>query len=123
MPIYGTALLAACLLAGVSIGKLIGALLGVDADIGGVGVAMLLLIFSSDWLQRRGLMSPPSESGIVFWGQIYVPIVVAMAASQNVRGALGGGVMAFLAGAVTVAICFALVKVLSCAGRNQEVSR
>ena len=37
MPIYGTALLAACLLAGVAIGKLIGALLGVDADIGGEG--------------------------------------------------------------------------------------
>ena len=123
MPIYGTALLAACLLIGVSIGKLLGTLVGVDADIGGVGVAMLLLIFSSDWLRRRGLMSPPSESGIIFWGQIYVPIVVAMAASQNVRGALGGGVMAFLAGAVTVAICFALVKILARAGRSQEVSR
>jgi malonate transporter MadL subunit len=123
MPIYGTALLAACLLVGVSIGKLLGTLVGVDADIGGVGVAMLLLIFSSDWLRRRGLMSPPSESGIIFWGQIYVPIVVAMAATQNVRGALGGGVMAFLAGAVTVVICFALVKILARAGRSQEVSR
>jgi hypothetical protein len=46
-----------------------------------------------------------------------------MAATQNVRGALGGGVMAFLAGAVTVVICFALVKVLARAGRSQEVSR
>ena len=63
------------------------------------------------------------RSGIIFWGQIYVPIVVAMAASQNVRGALGGGVMAFLAGAVTVAICYALVKILARAGRSQEVSR
>lgn len=123
MPIYGTALLAACLLVGVSTGKLLGALLGIDADIGGVGVAMLLLIFCSDWLRRRGLMSPPSENGILFWGQIYVPIVVAMAASQNVRGALGGGTMAFLAGAVTVVICFALVKILARAGRNQETSR
>jgi len=46
-----------------------------------------------------------------------------MAASQNVRGALGGGVMAFLAGAVTVVICFALVKILARSGRSQEVSR
>lgn len=123
MPIYGTALLAASLLIGVSIGKLIGALVGVDADIGGVGVAMLLLIFGTDWLQRRGLMTPPTESGVVFWGQVYVPIVVAMAASQNVRGALGGGLMAFLAGALTVAACFALVKVLARVGREKEASR
>ncbi len=123
MPIYGTALLAACLLVGISIGRLIGAAVGIDADIGGVGVAMLLLIGSSDWLQRRGLMSPPSENGVLFWGQIYVPIVVAMAASQNVRGALGGGVMAFLAGALTVAVCFALVRWLARDGRSREVSR
>lgn len=123
MPIYGTALLAACLLVGISIGRLIGAAVGIDADIGGVGVAMLLLIGSSDWLQRRGLMSPPSENGVLFWGQIYVPIVVAMAASQNVRGALGGGVMAFLAGALTVAVCFLLVRWLARDGRSREVSR
>lgn len=123
MPIYGTALLAACLLVGISIGRLIGAAVGIDADIGGVGVAMLLLIGSSDWLQRRGLMTPPSQNGVLFWGQIYVPIVVAMAASQNVRGALGGGMMAFLAGALTVAACFALVRWLARDGRSQEVSR
>jgi malonate transporter MadL subunit len=123
MPIYGTALLAACLLVGITVGKLIGALLGIDADIGGVGVAMILLILGSDWLQRRQLLPPPTESGIQFWGHIYVPIVVAMAASQNVRGALDGGVMAFLAGAVTVAVCFALVPVLARTGRKTEVSR
>ena len=123
MPIYGIALLAACLLVGITVGKLIGALLGIDADIGGVGVAMVLLILGSDWLQRRQLLSPPTESGIRFWGQIYVPIVVAMAASQNVRGALDGGLMAFLAGATPVATCFALVPLLTRAGRKSEDSR
>ncbi|MFZ9980167.1 MAG: malonate transporter subunit MadL [Opitutales bacterium] len=123
MPIYGTALLSVCLLIGITVGKLIGALLGVDADIGGVGVAMILLIFASDWLQHRQLLPPPTESGIRFWGHIYVPIVVAMAASQNVRGALAGGAVAILAGAVTVAACFALVPVLARTGRKTEVSR
>jgi malonyl-CoA/methylmalonyl-CoA synthetase len=92
MPIYGTALLSFCLLAGLTVGRMIGSALGVDADIGGVGIAMILLIVGSDMLQRRGLMKPPTESGILFWGQMYVPIVVAMAASQNVLGALSGGV-------------------------------
>jgi len=123
MPIYGTALLSVCLLIGITVGKLIGALLGVDADIGGVGVAMILLIFASDWLQHRQLLPLPTESGIRFWGHIYVPIVVAMAASQNVRGALAGGAVAILAGAVTVAACFALVPVLARTGRKTEVSR
>ncbi len=123
MPIYGSALLSVCLLIGITVGKLIGALLGVDADIGGVGVAMILLIFASDWLQHRQLLPLPTESGIRFWGHIYSPIVVAMAASQNVRGALDGGAVAILAGAVTVAACFALVPVLARTGRKTEVSR
>lgn len=120
MPIYGTALLSLCLLTGLTVGRMIGAALGVDADIGGVGIAMLLLIIGSDALQRRGLMKAPTESGIVFWGQMYVPIVVAMAASQNVLGALSGGVMAILAGLAAVAGSFVLVAVLAKSGSKEE---
>lgn len=118
MPIYGTALLSACLLIGLSLGRFVGFLLGVDADVGGVGIAMILLIVGCDALQRRGLMKPPTESGITFWGQIYVPIVVAMAASQNVLGALSGGVMAILAGALGVTVCFVLVGVFARFGQG-----
>lgn len=120
MPIYGTALLSLCLLTGLTVGRMIGSALGVDADIGGVGIAMILLILGCDALQRRGLMKPPTESGITFWGQMYVPIVVAMAASQNVRGALSGGLMAFLAGLSGVGICFVLVAVLAKKGSKEE---
>ena len=112
MAIYGTALLSACLLAGLTLGRCLGELLGVDADIGGVGIAMILLILGCDWLHRSGRMKPPTEAGISFWGQIYVPIVVAMAASQNVLGALSGGLMAILAGLAVVVVCFVLVGVL-----------
>ena len=41
MIFYGTALLAGCLFIGMAIGQLIGSALGVDSDIGGVGIAML----------------------------------------------------------------------------------
>jgi malonate transporter MadL subunit len=122
MAIYGTALLSACLLAGLTLGRCLGELLGVDADIGGVGIAMILLILGSDWLYRSGRMKPPTEAGISFWGQIYVPIVVAMAASQNVLGALSGGLMAILAGLAVVMVCFVLVGVLVRWGGGGESS-
>lgn len=120
MPIYGTALLSLCLLTGLTIGRLIGALIGVDADIGGVGIAMLLLIVGCEALQRRELMKAPTQNGIVFWGQMYVPIVVAMAASQNVLGALSGGLMAILAGLSGVGICFLLVAFLAKSGSKED---
>ena len=46
MVIYGVALLAGCYMAGNVIGDILGALLGVKANIGGVGFAMLFLISS-----------------------------------------------------------------------------
>jgi malonate transporter MadL subunit len=112
MVFYGTALLAACLIAGLSIGQLIGTALGVDSDIGGVGIAMLLLIGSTTWLSRRGAWSPTHAPGVQYWGDVYIPIVVAMAASQNVRGALVGGGLALAAGCASVALAFAAVALL-----------
>ncbi len=113
MVIYGTALLSFCLLVGVMTGKLLGMLLGVDANVGGVGIAMLLLILICDQLHRSGRMQPPSRQGILFWSSIYIPIVVAMAASQNVIAALKGGPLAIVAGVLVVIISFALVPLIS----------
>ena len=123
MTIYGTALLSFSLLLGLAAGRLLGLVLGVDADVGGVGIAMLLLVCGSDYLHRTGRMKAPTESGIAFWGSIYVPVVVAMSASQNVRGALEGGVMATVAGALGVAVCFALVGVFVRMGRGERGRR
>lgn len=118
MAIMGVALLAACMLAGLVIGEMLGVLFGVRVNVGGVGIAMLLLIFLSEWLTRREMLSPPTQRGIEFWSAIYVPIVVAMAAQQNVVGAISGGPAALLAGALAVGIGFALVPVL--AGKPTE---
>ena len=43
MVIYGVALLSFCMLVGVFVGDILGKLIGVQANVGGVGIAMLLL--------------------------------------------------------------------------------
>ncbi len=53
MIIYGVALLSLCTLAGLFIGEILGVLLGVPANVGGVGIAMLLLIFVGSYLGKR----------------------------------------------------------------------
>jgi malonate transporter MadL subunit len=113
MIIYGVALLAACMLVGTLIGDLLGAVMGIDANVGGVGFAMLLLIFITDYLRKDLRLNPTSQHGIAFWSAMYIPIVVAMAAQQNVVGALSGGPVAVLAGVLAVVVSFALVPVIS----------
>ena len=113
MVIYGAALLAICLLVGLFLGDVLGVLIGVEANVGGVGIAMLILIFASERLDRRKPFLPATRQGILFWSGIYIPIVVAMAARQNVVAALDGGLAAFLAGTLAVVACLFLVPVIS----------
>lgn len=119
MAIYGTGLLAGCLLAGLFAGELLGRLVGIEANIGGVGIAMILLILSAERMRKSGLLPEPTQSGIIFWSSVYIPVVVAMAGSQNVRAALSGGPAAITAGAVATAVCFALVPAIDKIGRGK----
>ncbi len=113
MVVYGVALLASCMLVGVYLGDLLGQLIGVQANVGGVGIAMLLLIFLTN-LTRSGLqLNSISEGGIHFWSAMYIPIVVAMAARQNVVAAVSSGWLAILAGVAAVAVSFALLPLLN----------
>jgi malonate transporter MadL subunit len=113
MIIYGVALLAACFLAGQLIGKSFGVALGIDANVGGVGIAMLLLILVSNYSRWSKEANLASTNGIKFWSAMYIPIVVAMAAKQNVAGAITGGPLALVAGSLAVVLSFALVPVMS----------
>ncbi|MDO4681363.1 MAG: malonate transporter subunit MadL [Lautropia sp.] len=122
MTIYGTALLAACVLAGLFIGNVLGVILGVKANVGGVGFAMIFLILASDHLRNRGMLPEPTQEGISFWSSIYIPVVVAMAAQQNVVGALKGGPAAILAGVLSSVVCYALIPVVVRMGAKQAVS-
>ena len=123
MVIYGVALLSGCLIVGLFCGQLLGRLIGVQANVGGVGIAMLLLILVSDRLRKAGRLKPVSQRGIVFWSSIYIPVVVAMAASQNVVSAIEGGPVALLAGALAVGMGFALVPVISRMGGSGASER
>jgi malonate transporter MadL subunit len=109
MIIYGVAILATCTLIGLAIGQLLGKLCGVDANIGGVGFSMLLLLMASRWLNPLSTSESGSVKGIQFWTAMYIPIVVAMAASQNVVGAFQGGSVALLAGLLAAGSGFAFV--------------
>jgi malonate transporter MadL subunit len=113
MAIYGTALLSICLIVGLSVGKLLGLLLGSKTDVGGVGIAMLLLVIATDRLRKSGRFGTATAAGVQYWSLMYIPIVVAMAATLNVRAALHGGPVALLAGTLAVVVCFALVPLLS----------
>lgn len=122
MVIYGVALLAGCYMAGNVIGDILGALLGVKANIGGVGFAMLFLIIISAWAQQKGIMKAPEEQGIKWWSAMYIPVVVAMSSIQNVAAALSGGVVAILGGLLAVVIGFLLIPVLSGKKQKETVS-
>ena len=112
MIIFGVALLAICTLLGLALGDLLGVAIGVKANVGGVGFAMLLLLFISEHLKGSGRFVQQSSQGVAFWTAMYIPIVVAMAAQQNVLGAVKGGPMAMLAGALATVVCFAMIPVI-----------
>jgi len=120
MVIYGVALLAGCMISGIYLGELLGKLIGVQANVGGVGIAMLLMILLSDYLRKRERLNPVSQQGVIFWSSIYIPVVVAMAAKQNVIAAVKGGPAAVLAGALAVVVCCALVPLISRIGSRQK---
>lgn len=111
--VWGTVLLAACVLLGRCLGFLLALGLGIDSDIGGVGFAMVALMLGMASIRRRGLASPAFEAGVGYWAGMYLPIVVAMAATQNVWGATGGGGVAVAAGAGAVLAGFAAVPLLT----------
>jgi malonate transporter MadL subunit len=99
-------------------------------EVGGVGIAMLLLVLACNSRKFKTLVEGDSGKGIRFWSAMYIPIIVAMAARQNVVAAVNGGMVALAAGVMAVIACFLLVPVLSKLGSkgaavskdNQEAS-
>lgn len=119
MAIYGSAILAFSLVCGLLAGRLLGLACGIDANVGGVGIAMLLLIVITDRISHAAPLDAATQSGILFWSAIYVPVAVALAASQNVRAALAGGPAALLAGAGATVACMMLVPLVNRLGRDE----
>ena len=121
MTIFGVALLAICTLIGAFLGDLLGVVLGAKTNVGGVGIAMILLIAGRAWLVRKGALSHGFKLGIEFWAALYIPIVVAMASIQNVVAAVRGGPVVLLAGGLTVVLCFGATALLSRIARPSDI--
>ena len=119
MIVYGVALLSACLILGMLLGEALGVMLNVEANVGGVGIAMLFLVLASNSDKFKSLVDGASGAGIQFWSAMYIPIVVAMAARQNVVAAFEGGMLDVVAGVAAVIVSFALVPVISKIGDSK----
>ena len=122
MIVFGVALLSTCLILGMLIGEALGVALNVEANVGGVGIAMLFLVLASNSEKFKTLTQGVAGNGIQFWSAMYIPIVVAMAARQNVAAAVDGGLLALLAGVAAVLVSFALVPVLSKIGSASQAT-
>ncbi|MFG6150369.1 malonate transporter subunit MadL [Halobacillus sp. B23F22_1] len=120
MVIYGVALLAICMLLGVVAGELLGVAIGIEANVGGVGIAMVILVLLIDYLKKNNKLNVKSQEGMGFWGAMYIPIVIAMAANQNVVAALDGGPLAAVAGIAAVIVSWAMVPLLSRIGKEKS---
>lgn len=120
MLVKGVALLAGCFIIGQLTGETLGRWLHIDANIGGVGFAMLLLIISQNELEKRKLFNKEMEDGVMFWSKMYIPVIVAMSAIQNVKVALSSGVVALLAGIVPVVICLVTMPFISKLNQHKD---
>jgi len=118
MKIYGVGILAACFLIGHILGDYLGKLFHLTGNLGGVGFAMLILVIGNDYFKRKNMIPAETENGILFWSTMYIPVVVAMSATQNVKAALSGGWVAIVVGIVATVCCYLLIPVLSKLSKN-----
>ena len=75
--------------------------------------AVLLLIGARLYAHHRGWLTALSEAGVSYWGALYIPVVVAMAAQQNVVAALRGGPVALIAAIGSVLLCGVFVSFIN----------
>jgi malonate transporter MadL subunit len=121
MVIFGVTILSICFLSGMFFGDLLGDIMGIDANVGGVGFAMLMLILLVEYLKKKEKLNKQTQDGLAFWSGMYIPIVIAMSAQQNVVAALDGGIVAIIAGVAVVLISWAVVPLLSRGGNVNEI--
>lgn len=111
--IYGVALLSGCMFVGSFLGNVLGLLTGLNSDIGGVGFAMILLLLLTNSPKITNFLPETYTKGINFWKEIYIPVTIAMSASQNVVSALNGGILALVSGIGVVLIMLSLIPLFN----------
>jgi malonate transporter MadL subunit len=120
MEIYGLGITAASYFIGNVVGEFVGKISGIGGNIGGVGFGMFFLVFVASFLEKKNLMGKKTSEGIKFLSAIYISVIVAMAASQNVVAAIKGGPAALLAGGLATFIGLFVVVPISRIGGKPE---
>ena len=115
MVIYGVLLLSLCYFAGLFVGEITGRLVGLNANVGGVGFAMLFLLLLCSYSEtvKTSLKNERFSDGIKFWQNMYIPVVIAMSASQDVVKAVRSGWLAILCGITLTVLSLCLIPFVS----------
>lgn len=115
MVIYGVLLLSLCYFAGLFVGEVMGRLVGLNANVGGVGFAMLFLLLLCSYSDtvKNSLRNERFCDGLKFWQNMYIPVVVAMSASQDVVKAVKSGWLAILCGITLTILSLCLIPLVS----------
>ena len=115
MVIYGVLLLSLCYFAGLFVGEVMGRFVGLNANVGGVGFAMLFLLLLCSYSEtvKNSLRNERLCSGLKFWQNMYIPVVIAMSASQDVVKAVRSGWLAILCGVTITVLSLCLIPFVS----------
>ena len=121
--IYGVAVLAGCMLAGTFIGTVFGNVIGAGTEIGGVGFAMLLLIFITNCEKLKFTQKPAFIQGMTYWKAMFIPVVIAMTSCQNVFSMLSSSIVAIAAGAAAVGFSYFMLYILHIISKRKEADK
>lgn len=115
MVIYGVLILSLCYFAGMFLGQITGIIAGLNSNVGGVGFAMIFLLLLSNYtsLFKDKGDNRQMQDGIAFWQNMYIPVVIAMAASQDVVRAISSGGLAILCGIVVTVLSLLMIPILN----------
>ena len=75
-------------------------------------------VMSATKLKQHNLLASNSEKGILFWSAMYIPVVIAMSATQNVKAALSGGWVAVFVGIIGTGISFLCIPLIVKMGKK-----
>lgn len=111
MIIYGISLVSLCVIIGEFIGISIGYITGLNVDVGGIGIAMILLMLISNYFSSKGYkFHELTEIGIKIWSLLYIPIFFAMISKLNVYLAFSSGIIPVLISVFVVLLMFICCK-------------
>ena len=99
------------MLLGALVGNVFGDVIGAGREIGSVGFAILFLIFLTN-SKLKFVQKPAFVQGVTFWKNMFIPVVIAMTASQNVFHMMSSSIVALAAGAAAVGFSFFMLYVL-----------